>query len=92
MNKPVNISENTWSKLRVIGDSAQKTIEFSRSRIAQVRAFQWDSRPWILAEDALLGTDTDRAIAHRIGRSSVAVSNRRKKLGIKITSRQLKAS
>jgi hypothetical protein len=39
-------------------------------------------RPWSSADDALLGTDIDRVIARKLGRSSVAVSSRRKKLGI----------
>jgi len=41
-----------------------------------------DGFPWTKEDDALLGTDTDRAIARRLGRTSVSVSNRRKKLGI----------
>jgi len=41
-----------------------------------------DGFPWSKEDDALLGTDTDRAIARRLGRTSVSVSNRRKKLGI----------
>lgn len=41
-----------------------------------------DGEPWTPQEDALLGTTTDRAIAAKLQRSSVAVSNRRTKLGI----------
>lgn len=41
-----------------------------------------DQEPWTAKEDALLGTDTDRAIAIKLRRSSVAVGGRRKKLGI----------
>jgi len=41
-----------------------------------------DGHPWTVKEDALLGTDTDRAIAAKLKRSSVSVSNRRTKLGI----------
>ena len=42
-----------------------------------------DGKPWLPHEDALLGTDTDRAIATKLGRTTVSVSNRRKTLGIK---------
>jgi len=42
----------------------------------------FDGFPWTKEDDALLGTDTDRVIARRLGRTSVSVSNRRKKLGI----------
>ncbi len=48
---------------------------------------QNDGRPWTPADDALLGSDTDRRVAHRLGRSSVAVSNRRVKLGISLAGR-----
>jgi DNA-binding Lrp family transcriptional regulator len=41
-----------------------------------------DDRPWTKQEDALLGTDTDRAIAARLGRSTGAVIYRRKRLNI----------
>jgi hypothetical protein len=41
-----------------------------------------DREPWTEHEDALLGTDTDRAIAAKLGRSTVSVGNRRVKLGI----------
>jgi hypothetical protein len=41
-----------------------------------------DREPWSAKEDALLGTDADRAIAAKLQRSSVAVMSRRKKLGI----------
>jgi hypothetical protein len=41
-----------------------------------------DKQSWTEREDALLGTDKDRIIAARLGRSSTAVSNRRTKLGI----------
>lgn len=39
-------------------------------------------RPWTEAELSLLGTDTDHAVALRIGRSRAAVSNKRRRLGI----------
>jgi len=42
-----------------------------------------DGEPWTPQEDALLGTDCDRAIAEKLRRSSVAVSNRRTKLRIR---------
>ncbi len=42
-----------------------------------------DGQPWMPYEDALLGTDHDRVVAAQLHRSSVAVSNRRKKLGIR---------
>jgi hypothetical protein len=41
-----------------------------------------DQQPWTPQEEALIGTDTDRAIAAKLKRSSTAVSNRRMKLGI----------
>ena len=41
-----------------------------------------DGEPWTPEEDAILGTDSDRVIAAKLRRSSVAVSNRRTKLGI----------
>lgn len=41
-----------------------------------------DGSAWTAEEDALLGTAADRVIAEQLARSSVAVSNRRKKLGI----------
>lgn len=50
-----------------------------------------DGRTWSTEEDALLGTNTDRIIAERLGRSSVSVSNRRKKLGIKRPDKRISA-
>jgi hypothetical protein len=41
-----------------------------------------DREPWTEKEDLLLGTDLDRVIAAKLGRSSTAISNRRKKLRI----------
>ncbi len=40
-------------------------------------------QPWTAAEDKLLGTDADKEIARRIGRTTRAVETRREKLGIK---------
>jgi hypothetical protein len=39
-------------------------------------------RLWTADEDALLGTDTDRAVGERMGRSAVAVRFRRYTLGV----------
>lgn len=39
--------------------------------------------PWSAAEDKLLGTDADKEIARRLGRTTRAVERRREKLGIK---------
>jgi hypothetical protein len=41
-----------------------------------------DDKPWTKQDDALLGTDTDRAIAARLERSTGAVIYRRKRLNI----------
>jgi hypothetical protein len=38
---------------------------------------RWKDRHWTEAEDALLGTDQDRVIAARIGRTRSAVTTRR---------------
>jgi hypothetical protein len=46
-----------------------------------------DGEPWQPHEDALLGTESDRKIAQKLGRTSVSVNNRRIKLGIQ-SSRQ----
>ena len=39
-------------------------------------------RPWTAEELALLGTDTDAAVARRIGRTQTAVYMQRRKLGL----------
>ncbi len=73
-------------KVLRVGEAAKLTIEQSRIVVQASRdyldAMLRDREPWTAEEDALLGTDTDRAIAGKIRRSSVSVSNRRKKLGI----------
>jgi hypothetical protein len=86
-----NLSHETWDALQTIGDSAAQTIRFSEHQIA-LSSFQLNSRPWTAAEDALLGTDTDREIGRRIHRSTVAIWNRRKKLGIRIVLQRSKVS
>ncbi len=40
------------------------------------------AKPWNAREDALLGTDSDRAIARRLNRDWRAVNQRRLRLGI----------
>jgi hypothetical protein len=42
-----------------------------------------DGQPWTAKHDALLGTDSDRSVAEKLGRTSVSVAIRRAKLGIK---------
>ena len=61
---------------------ADALIAQSHALAEYSRAYLHDQEHWSPNEDALLGTDTDRAIAEKLGRSSVAVTNRRKKLGI----------
>ena len=59
-----------------------------RRRIAIAEGFiahLGDARPWAAEELALLGTDTDRAVAARIGRTESAVRQMRSKLGIPAT-------
>jgi DNA-binding XRE family transcriptional regulator len=41
-----------------------------------------DGRLWTAEEDAALGTDTDVAVAKRLGRSAHAVNDRRRALGV----------
>jgi len=41
-----------------------------------------DCEPWTAQEDALLGSDTDKAVAVKLGRSSASINCRRAKLGI----------
>lgn len=38
--------------------------------------------PWTEEEEALVGTDTDGAIAEQLGRTPMAVRNKRRALGI----------
>jgi hypothetical protein len=40
-------------------------------------------QPWTAKQDALLGTETDRSVAEKLGRTSASVAIRRVKLGIK---------
>lgn len=62
--------------------------ESARAELAERNRRQWAEggmgpiRAWTPEEDALLGTDLDKLIADRIGRSASSVTWRRKKLGI----------
>jgi hypothetical protein len=49
---------------------------------AAVKHGRWDETGWTLAEDALLGTDPDEAIAKKIGQTLLAVGTQWVKRGI----------
>lgn len=62
------------SRSRVTGYRKDHNIPAAKSRYAQ--------RGWNAGEIKLLGTDTDEAIAGKLGRSSITVSQKRHRLGI----------
>jgi hypothetical protein len=62
--------------------AARFSLQVRRQRRDGLPAMIDDDRPWTKQEDALLGTDTDRAVAARLQRSTGAVIYRRKRLNI----------
>ncbi len=89
MGAAVSIDYVVPESLRAFGDAvkarakiSKEQAAYSRDYVARMKTISRDGKPWTPQEDALLGTDTDRVIAEKLGRSTVSVGNRRTKLGI----------